>query len=390
MKILFVANKIPYPIYSDGGTLMNYHLLTFLKKNHYVDFISFDNGNFNKDFLKKICNNNILVNDNFKLNKIHYIISLIRQNPPIYNKKSVKFSKKIKYLMQKNNYDLIFIDGISMDVYGANINHHNKIISLHDSLSLLYLSFYNNSNKILDKIYYKFCSYVYKKKELSILNNYKKCLFVSQKDIDHLKSKSSFTINNTYVVPNGVNQELIDKPWENKNHKYSIVFTGVMDYKPNVDGVLFFVEKIFPLILNKYPNAIFSVVGKNPTREIQDLKSSNIRVTGFVDDISEYITNCSVYVSPLVSGAGLKNKILEAMALKKPIVSTSISLDGINVVNGIHVLCEDNPIEFAESVCLLLMDDKIRSKLVKNAYKLITSEYSWKHIYSLYNKILFN
>ena len=390
MKILFIADKVPYPIYNDGGTLMNYHLLKFLKKKHNVDFISFGGDNFSEDFMRDICNTNILINDIVKLNKIHLLISLFRLNPPFYNNKSVVFSKKIKLLVENNNYDLIFIDSIFMDVYGSQIKHHNKIISLHDSLSLLYLSFYNKSNKTLNKIYYKFCSFIYKKKELHILKNYKKCLFVSPKDIDYLKGNSSFSINNSYVIPNGVNQELIDKPLNNRNDKHSIVFTGVMDYKPNVDAVLFFVDKIFPLILNKNPKVIFLVVGKNPTKEIQDLKSSNIKITGFVDDISEYILNCSVYVSPLISGAGLKNKILEAMALRKPIVCTSISLDGINVENDIHLLCKDNPRDFAESVCLLLNNDKLRNKLVSNAYELIKNEYSWNYIYSLYNKVLFN
>ena len=390
MKILFIADKVPYPIYKDGGTLMNFHILNFFNKNHNVDFIAFGKDKFPDDFMRDICTTNILVNDNIKLTKFHMLLSLIRQNPPFYNNRSDVFLDKIKDLMDNNKYDLIFIDSIYMDVYGSEIKHHNKIISLHDSLSLLYLSFYKKSNKIFSKIYYKYCSYVYKKKELYILSNYKKCFFVSPNDIAHLKGKSSFLINNSYVIPNGVNQQLIDKPLNIRRYKHTIVFTGVMDYKPNVDAVLFFADKILPLILIKNPKVTFFIVGKNPTKKIQDLKSSNIIVTGFVDDISDYILNSTVYVSPLISGAGLKNKILEAMALRTPIVSTSISLDGINVENDIHILCKDNPRDFAESVCLLLDNEKLRDELATNAYELILNKYSWKYIYSLYNKVLFN
>ena len=239
-------------------------------------------------------------------------------------------------------------------------------------------------------MYFKFCSVIYKRKEINILKDYRKCLFVSPKDRNYLQENSSLVLNNSYVIPNGVNQELIDIPANNVYDKDSIVFTGVMDYKPNVDAVLFFVEEIFPLILEQNPKVIFSVVGKNPTKEIQDLKSSNIIITGFVDDISEYILNCSVYVSPLITGAGLKNKILEAMALRKPIVCTPISLDGIIVESEFHLLCKDSPRDFAKSVCLLLNNDKLRTKLVTNAYEFVKNEHSWNHIYSLYNKVLFN
>ena len=390
MRILFIADKVPYPIYNDGGTLMNYHLLKFLNHNHIVHFISFARDNLPDDFLKHICNTSILVNKKIRLTKIHTLLSFIKQNPPFYNNKSTGFTKNINDLIKNNKYDLIFIDSIFMDVYGSEINHPNKIISLHDSLSLLYLTFYKKSNNIFHKLYYGYCNFIYKKKELQILKTYKKCLFVSSKDINYLKNKSSLSVNNSFVIPNGVNQQLIDKPLKDSKDERRIVFTGVMDYKPNIDAVLFFVDKIFPLILIKNPKVIFSIVGKNPTKEIQELKSSNIKVTGFVEDISEYILNSTVYVSPLVSGAGLKNKILEAMALRTPIVATSISLDGIAIEDNIHVLRKDNPKEFADSVCLLLNNEKLRNKLVSKSYELVLNKYSWEYIYSLYDKILFS
>jgi len=392
MNILFMADKVPYPIYNDGGTLMTYNVMKFLNTDNDLDFISFHNPNnvIPEDFMDGICNNSFLIEDNVTLTSLDYLKSIVSFKPPFYNKKSNLFFYELKKLINNNKYDLIFIDGIHMDVYASEIKHSNKIISLHDSLSLLYLSFYNSSNNFFVKSYFYYCSLIFKKVELQILKNYRKCLFVSNKDVEYLKKNTSNKITNCFVIQNGVNQDLVAKQQIIKKNENALVFTGVMDYKPNVDAVMFFVKEIFPLILINHPKTIFFIVGKNPSEEIKLLKSKNIIVTGFVDDISGFILNSCVYVSPLLSGAGLKNKILEAMALRIPIVSTSISLHGINVEHNKHIFVKDNPTDFAKSVSFLLDDEKLRNKLIINSYDLILKEYTWEHVYSLYNKILFS
>ena len=390
MKILYLADKIPFPVYSDGGTLMNYHVMTSLKTEHELDFITFESSlsEVKKEFMDSICDNLILVKNDVTLRTSDYLMTIWTFRPPFHNKKSENFLNELTQLVSSKEYDLIFVDGIFMDIYARGIVHPNKVISLHDSLSLLYWTFSKNSPRIILKLYYYFCSKVYEKTELEIVTNYRKCLFVSKKDIEFLQKRVLARFSNCLAIQNGVNRDLIKYKESKPKNSNAIVFTGVMDYKPNVEAVLYFVREIFPLVLNKNPQTIFYVVGKNPTDQIKLLARKNIRVTGFVEDISSYISRCCVYVSPLLSGAGLKNKVLEAMALRIPIVSTSISLDGINVEDEKHILARDSPTGFAESVSRLLYNEKLREQLASNSYELILKEYTWEHVYGLYQEAI--
>ena len=389
MRILYIAEKIPYPIYQDGGTLMNYHLLKGIKKNHTIDLITFSQQNIPVDFIKQLCSNYYSVNKNKKLSRIHYLKAAIERYPPFYYNKSQEFITKIENLISENTYDIVFTDTLKMDVYSMNINHSNKVISLHDSISLLYKTFRINTKNIFYKTYFQFCSYIYKRKELEILNYYTKSIFVSGKDEKYLIRGSSIS-SSTYVIPNGVNEDLII----NKNNLISdpniMVFSGIMDYKPNIDAVVYFVNEILPIILHKRANIKLYIIGKNPTKVVRKLANANIIVSGWVDDISEHICKGLIYVSPLISGAGLKNKILEAMALRRSIVATTISIDGLMLKDNVHLYVADTPNLFAEKVLELLRNDKKREEMIYNSYDLILNEYRWKKVLQIYEDKIFN
>lgn len=381
MKVLYIAEKIPYPIYKDGGTLMNYHVLQGLKKNHIIDFITFSQDRIPEDFINKLCHNFYGIKPNSKINKTHYIMSAVSLLPPFHFNKSKEFIEKLDNLIKNNNYDVIFTDSIFMEIYSANLKHPNKVISLHDSISLLYNTFIAGTNNIFLKIYYEFCSYVFKKYELRILNQYSKCFFVSNKDVEFLV-KGKKDISNICVIPNGYNLDLVNRNQETASN--SIVFSGIMDYKPNVDAVLYFVKHILPLVLKVKPDIKFYVIGKNPSKEICNLRNKNVVITGWVESISEYISKGTVFVSPLVSGAGLKNKIIEAMALKIAIVATSLSVDGIEVQDDEHLYLADSVEVFASRIIELIDNKAKRDKFVKNSYDLIIQKYNWENILKKY------
>jgi glycosyltransferase involved in cell wall biosynthesis len=383
MNILYIAGKIPYPIYLDGGTLMNYHVMQGLKKNHNIDFLTFSQEGIPMGFIEGLCHNFYGVQQNSKISISHYIRSVMGLLPPFHFNKSNEFVEKLDALTQNNNYDVIFIDSIYMEIYSVTLKHPNKVISLHDSISLLYNTFTAGTNNILLKIYYEFCSYVFKKYELRILNQYSKCFFVSKKDEEYL-IKGKNDIVSSCVIPNGYNLDLINKNSNQEVDSNSIVFSGIMDYKPNIDAVIHFVKSIFPLILMVKPDVKFYIIGKNPSKEVCGLKSENVIITGWVESISEYICKGTVYVSPLVSGAGLKNKIIEAMALKIAIVATSLSVDGIDVQDDEHLYIADSAEVFASRVIELIDNREKRDKFVKNSHDLILKKYNWENILKKY------
>jgi glycosyltransferase involved in cell wall biosynthesis len=153
-----------------------------------------------------------------------------------------------------------------------------------------------------------------------------------------------------------------------------------MDYRPNVDAVLWFANDIFPLIQRERPEAQFVIVGQKPTEAVKQLGERNgIVVTGAVDDIRPHLAEAAVYVAPLRMGGGTRFKLLEAMALKRPIVSTRVGAEGFEVQDGRELLLADRPDDFAKAVLTLLGDPAKQGGLINAAYAFVKG-YDWGEI----------
>jgi len=158
-----------------------------------------------------------------------------------------------------------------------------------------------------------------------------------------------------------------------------LVFTGVMDYWPNAEGVIWFSRKVLPLIQKEVPDLRFFIVGKDPLPEVKDLsKNPNVLVTGYVDDVRDYIALADVSVVPLRIARGVQNKVLESMAMAKPVVATSKAVEGIKGVPGRHFLVADTPADFADSILRLLQDKNLSETLGHEARNLVENYYSWE------------
>jgi glycosyltransferase involved in cell wall biosynthesis len=157
-----------------------------------------------------------------------------------------------------------------------------------------------------------------------------------------------------------------------------LVFTGKMDFRPNVDSVLWFAEKVLPLVLREAPGAFFWVVGKDPHPRLASVADQpSVAVTGWVEDVRPYITRAAVYVIPLRIGGGTRLKVPEAMAMGKAIVSTTLGCEGFALESGRHLVIADTPDEFAAAVVALLRDPERRAHLGEAARQLAGSKYDW-------------
>jgi glycosyltransferase involved in cell wall biosynthesis len=181
------------------------------------------------------------------------------------------------------------------------------------------------------------------------------------------------------LMPNGVDTTFF-KPSDEKPEPYSMVFTGMMGYFPNYDGMLYFLDEIFPLILKKIPQAKIYIVGNSPPKILQDRSSENVIVTGYVDDVRPYIWKSGLYVVPLRMGGGTRLKVLEALSMKKPVITTSIGCEGINVTDGDSLLIEDDPQNFALRAVEIMNDNAVSRLISSNGYDLIRSTYDWEII----------
>jgi glycosyltransferase involved in cell wall biosynthesis len=180
---------------------------------------------------------------------------------------------------------------------------------------------------------------------------------------------------------NGVDLETFDIK---KGHDYTIkdtlLFTGNMDYAPNVDAVKFFVKNLWPSIHKQNPNVKLVVAGQRPVDDILKLKSKAIEVTGFVPDISDLYRSSTILIAPLRFGAGTQNKVLEAMAMGVPVICTNIGFTGLQIANGEGVIMTENFEKFAKEVNQLLSDVDKRREIGEKGFRVARSRFSWDSI----------
>lgn len=189
------------------------------------------------------------------------------------------------------------------------------------------------------------------------------------------------------VIQTGVDTEYF-QPSSEPERAGSTVFTGTMDWLPNEDGVAYYAEKIFPLILREVPEASFWVVGRRPPRRIQALASEAVTVTGAVEDIRPYLAKGAVCVVPLRSGSGTRIKIFEAMAAGKAVVSTTLGAEGLPVTHGENIILADDPADFARLVVDLLRDGERRTALGRAARRLVEENYGWPAVAAHFDEVM--
>lgn len=182
------------------------------------------------------------------------------------------------------------------------------------------------------------------------------------------------------AVPNGADIEFF-QPRDAAPEPDSIIYFANLEWKPQSDAGIYFHNEILPLVRQKIPRAKLYLVGNKPPEEMRRLNSPDVVVTGFVEDIRDYIARAAVVVLPLRVGAGTKHRVFQALAMKKALVTTSIGAEGIALTHGQTAMITDDPKQFAAYTVQLLSDPQLRATLGENGRKLVLDRYDWRAIY---------
>jgi len=202
-------------------------------------------------------------------------------------------------------------------------------------------------------------------------------IFTSQTDLAVMRE--ALPRRAACVVPNGVDPDFFS-PATDDPQAGTLVFTGAINYRPNTDAVAYFVREVMPRLLRLQPSARLVVVGQGAPAWLVRTSGPAVEFTGAVSDVRPYLARAAVVVAPLRAGSGTRLKILEAMAMAKPVVTTSVGCEGLDVVDGEHLCVADEAQEFAEETSRLLTDRKRSAELGRNARALAQREYSWRAI----------
>ena len=380
MKLLMVSPNLPCPAW--GASTRNYHLLKALARKHTVSLLALVDRNedteYNLSQLKYFTRTvRIIARSASHPKRLQQVMCVVRGKSYILETNSlVEMQEALDTLLIDDQYDAVLFE--SMLVAGYRIPDGVKVIvDQHNIEHELLQRTYQHETAWSRKWYNWLESRLIKPIEIERCRRADAVLVTSERE--HLLLKNLLPRRVIEVIPNGVDTEAFQGDYLAQETSNQIIFTGTMDYYPNIDAVLFFAQQCWPLILEQVPGVTWQIVGRKPPPEVQRLAElPGVTVTGFVPDVQPYLARSAVAIAPLQIGSGTRLKILEAFAMQKAVVSTSMGCEGLSVESGKHLLVADQPEAFAQAVVELLGDPSMRIALGSAGRALIEAEYSWE------------
>ena len=374
-KVLFISSRPIYPIIG-GDQIRTAQQLEFLLQKYDVDVIYQSDKNNDESLRMNLPKVHKITC--FEIQKSQYYRQALRF---LFNKLPLQvnyyYNKPVQQYIDSciDNYDMVFCNNIRTAEYVRCKRKPVKIIDFVDAISMNYEKA-KNTAKGLMKLIYTIDHIRCKRYEQKVLADFDRCAIISNIDKQYILTNRVSSMNSSIsVVGNKVDipdKENISRH-ENDN---KLLFVGKMDYEPNVVAVKSFVERIFPVLLEKYKNLKFYIVGSRPDIRVQKLhNNSNIIVTGFVDSLEPYFKEATIVVAPMLTGAGIQNKIIQAMSYGCCVVTTPIGAEGLNILNYEIAIC-DNENNMIESISSLLEDRDRRKDMGFKSRKYVENNLS--------------
>jgi glycosyltransferase involved in cell wall biosynthesis len=271
--------------------------------------------------------------------------------------------------------DVLLVDGIIATQF-ARDTPIPAVADLHDSVSLLLRRSADRAERLSKRIILRLESRSTAGMERRLSRHFD--LVIVNSDVDRDEIRRLDPRCNAITIPNGVDTTFFCPDGDQTVIRKRLVFTGVMGYLPNDDAARFFIQEVFPRIRESEPECEFWVVGHSPNESLLALDgTAGVRVTGGVPDVRPFVRQARAFICPLRYGTGMKNKILAAMAMRRPVLATSISLDGIDAIPDEHVLVADSPEELARQSLRLIRDDELVERLCDSAQDWVEKNFSW-------------
>lgn len=375
MKIGVLLSRFPYPL-EKGDKLRAYYQLKELAKNNEIYLCALCTKKISQKDIAAIepyCKDLKIV----RLSKIeialNMIYSLIFSKLPMqvayfFNR---KFKASIQHFFQSNKVDHIYCQLIRTSEYLKDYKYCSKTIDYMDALSQ------GMERRIAKAPFYlkpfvKMEAMRLKRYEHFIFEAFNQKVIISEQDRESIVHAKNHEI---HIIRNGVDQEYY-KPQE-KEKVYDLLFTGNMSYPPNIDGVEFLVNKVMPLIWEIKPNVKLVIAGANPSQRVLKLEQDKVIITGWVDDIRDYYAKSHIFIAPMQIGSGLQNKLLEAMAMQIPCITSPLANNALKAIDRESILIGNDPESYKNHIIELLDNPRFARQIAKNGRAFVSKNFDW-------------
>ena len=395
MRILWLKTELLHPV-DKGGKIRTYNMLKQLKRDHHITYLSLDDGTAPEtarpdamEYCHKLVTVPHRTTPKFSAGFYLELLTNLFSPLPYFVKKyrSAGMRQAIEQLMETDGFDVLVCDFLQPSINVPAKLPVGAVLFQHNVESMIWKRHYEVQRNPLKK------AYLYRQWRKSWSYERSACrrfdVVVAVSDADEHQMRKEFELTQVASVPTGVDVDYF-RPLDGAmvdGHK--LVFTGSMDWLPNEDAMQYFIREILPLVSKSIPDVTLTIVGRNPYPSLVELskRDKSIIVTGRVPDVRPYIESAAAYIVPIRIGGGTRLKIYEAMAMEKPVVSTTVGAEGLTVTDGKELLLADSPEQFSEAIVRLFTTPAFARKLAQQAALAVRSQFAWARVSTVFADI---
>ncbi|MGE0635972.1 MAG: glycosyltransferase [Bacteroidia bacterium] len=375
MKVLFLVSRVPYPL-EKGDKLRAFNHLKLLSEKHEITLVALNDTELHPEaeqVLSRYCKRLHVLDISFGVRMLSLISAAFSGKPfstaYFYNNIAQDI---IDEIIDEVHPAHIFCQLTRVTEYVKNVKNISKTLDYQDAFAkgmekrISKESFYL---RWLFKMEYKRLA----KYEAEVFDWFDNKIIISNQDKENIAHTDK---QNIVVVPNGVDLDYF-KPRETKK-KYDLLFTGNMAYPPNIESVVFLVNEVLPLVMKQKPDIKLLIAGATPVARVKDLQSKNVEVSGWVDDMRECYAASKLFIAPMQISIGLQNKLLEAMAMNVPCITSELANNALHGTHNENILVCKHPQEYAEAILKLLDNPAEAERLANAGHEFVKLNYGWQ------------
>jgi glycosyltransferase involved in cell wall biosynthesis len=382
MKILVLCNKSPYPPKEGGPIAMNAVIEGLIRKGHQVKVLT---ANTNKYFVD-LSEIPLDYRNKTGIESVYIDLSIkpVEAFLNLFSKKSYhvqrfisrEFEQKLVEILTNDSFDIIQIEMLYLAPYVKVIRKYSKakiILRAHNIEHRIWERIAANEKNSVRRIYLNHLFRTLKNYELNALNLFDGIVAITNNDAGFFRSTG--TPVPVTAIPFGIQIRKEDRPADEDPGPVSLFHLGAMNWYPNMEGIRWFLDKVWPMVHKEFPSLRFYLAGRNTPEWMFNMRIPGVEVVGEVEDAVAFMRSKTIMVVPLFSGSGIRIKIIEGMSAGKTIISTHVGAEGIHCTHGVHILLAETPEEFLERIRFCVNNPESCRQLGKNASELIDNEH---------------